>query len=144
MQILATVSRIATGKEVIPTIIKNQSEVEFPSLNVDNELTILRKGMEMAVNYNFGTAYRNRIITPELAMAGKTGTSQVISKRYKNDDLSKENIMKKIRNHGIFVAYAPFFKPKYAFCGIIEHGGFPSLAIKIAKTALTEAQLKKI
>ena len=144
IQILTMVSRIAAGREVMPTIIKNQDEENFRSLNLDRELAIVRKGMEMAVNYNIGTAYRNRITTPELAMAGKTGTSQVISKRHANDDLSKENVMKKIRNHGIFVAYAPFFKPKYAFCGVIEHGGFPSLAIKIAKTALTKAQLKEI
>lgn len=144
IQILTMASRIATGKQVLPKFIKSSEDKAFVSLGLDRELQIVRKGMEMVVNSNIGTAYANRIINSSLAMAGKTGTSQVISKRHKDDDLSKENVMKKIRNHGIFVAYAPLVKPEYAFCGVIEHGGFPSLAIKIAREALTEAQLKKI
>lgn len=142
MQILTMVSRIASGKQMVPSFIYSSESKNFSSLNLDHELKIVQKGMEMAVNAKGGTAYRHRIIDPSLAMAGKTGTCQVISKRHKNDDLSKENVMKKIRNHGIFVAYAPLVKPEYAFCGIIEHGGFPSLAIKIAREVLTEAQLK--
>ena len=144
IQILTMASRIATGKQVMPSFIKSSIKKDFASLNLDKELQIVRKGMEMVVNSNIGTAYANRIIDPSLAMAGKTGTCQVISKRHKNDDLSQENIVKRIRNHGTFVAYAPAIKPEYAFCGIIEHGGFPSLAIKIARESLTEAQLKKI
>ncbi len=144
IQILTMVSRIAVGKQIVPSFIKSKEEKNFASLNLDSELQIVKKGMEMVVNKNIGTAFANRIIDPSFAMAGKTGTCQVISKRHKNDDLSKENIMKKIRNHGIFVAYAPLYKPEYAFCGIIEHGGFPSLAIKIARDTLIEAQLKKI
>jgi penicillin-binding protein 2 len=142
IQILTMVTRIASGKQMVPSFINSLENKEFSSLGLDSELKIVQKGMEMAVNAPGGTAYRHRIIDPNLAMAGKTGTCQVISKRYKNDDLSKENVMKKIRNHGIFVAYAPLVKPEYAFCGIIEHGGFPSLAIKIANEVLTEAQVK--
>ena len=144
IQILTMVSRIATGRKVMPTFIKASDSQDFRSLGLDKELQIVRKGMEMTANSNIGTAYTNRIIDPHLAMAGKTGTSQVISKRHKDDDLSKENVMKKIRNHGIFVGYAPLINPEYGFCGIIEHGGFPALAIKIARETLTEAQLKKI
>lgn len=142
IQILTMVSRIASGKQMVPSFINSPESKGFTSLGLDNELKIVQKGMEMAVNSKGGTAYRYRIVDPDLAMAGKTGTCQVISKRHKNDDLSKENVMKKIRNHGIFVAYAPLVKPEYAFCGIIEHGGFPSLAIKIAREVLTEAQSK--
>lgn len=141
IQILTMVSRIASGRAVVPTIFKNENtNISFPSLNLDKELEIIKRGMEMVVNHNTGTAYANRILIPQYAMAGKTGTAQVISKRHKDDDLSKINVLKKIRNHGIFVAYAPFYKPTYAFCGVIEHGGFPSLAIKAARDTLTEAQ----
>lgn len=142
MQILTMVARIASGKQVVPSFIHSSENKDFSSLGIDRELKIVQKGMERSVNVQGGTAYKHRIIDPDLAMAGKTGTCQVISKRHKNDDLSKENVMKKIRNHGIFVAYAPLVKPEYAFCGIIEHGGFPSLAIKIAREVLTEVQLK--
>jgi len=96
------------------------------------------------VNSEIGTGYLNRIFEKELAMAGKTGTATVISKRYIGEDLSSEKVTKKFRNHGIFVSYAPLVNPKYAFCGIVEHGGTPALAVKIAKELLKEAQLKDI
>lgn len=144
LQMLTMVSRIASGLKVIPSIIKNNDKHDFVSLGLDRELEIVRKGMEMAVNSNTGTAYSNRIKEPGLLMSGKTGTSQVISKRHDNDDLSHKNIVKKIRNHGIFVSYAPLIKPEYAYCGIIEHGGSPSLAVKIAAESLKNAQLRKL
>ncbi len=144
LQILTMVARIATGMEVMPSIIKQDSKQNFASLELERELQIIRKGMDMVVNSNIGTAFRNRITETDLLMAGKTGTSQVISKRHANDDLSLETVEKKIRNHGVFVAYAPLIKPEYAFCGIIEHGGAPAFAVKIAKEALKDAQLRKL
>jgi penicillin-binding protein 2 len=146
MQILTMVARIATGREIIPSIIKDNANPtnNFAMLGLEQELKIVRKGMEMAANSSIGTAYTNRIIIENYAMAGKTGTCQVISKRHKDDDLSHTNIQKNIRNHGVFVSYAPLHDPEYAFCGIIEHGGTPVKAVRIAKELLTEAQIKKI
>lgn len=144
IQMLTMIARIATGRKLLPTIIKSKDVSDFESLDLDKELAIIKKGMTMTVNNDMGTAYSNRIINKELAMAGKTGTSQVISKRHDNDDLSNANIVKKIRNHGIFLSYAPLIDPKYAFCGIVEHGGTPTLAVKIANELLTEAQLRNI
>ena len=145
IQILTMISRIASGKKFIPNIIKSDNSNRiFESIGLDREIAIVKKGMEMAVNNPLGTAYSNRIIEKELSMAGKTGTCQVISKRYEDDDLSKANVVKKIKNHGMFVAYAPIHNPEYSFCGIIEHGGSSSLAVKIAKELLQETQLRKI
>ena len=66
-----------------------------------------------------GTARRSRIVTEGFEMAGKTGTSQVrnitAAERARGD-------------HGLFVAYAPFDKPKYAIATIVEHGGGGSSA----------------
>ena len=144
MQILTMISRIATGKKIVPTIIKRENDVEFESLELDRELKIVKQGLEMVVNSNKGTAFANRINIDNFAMAGKTGTSQVISKRYKNDDLSHISVSKSIKNHGIFVGYAPLINPQYSYCGIIEHGGAPAKAIKIANQLLTKAQLEKL
>ena len=145
IQILTMISRIASGNKFIPNIIKtDNSDKTFDSIGLDKEISIVKKAMEMTVNSPLGTAYSNRITEKELSMAGKTGTCQVISKRHENDDLSKANVMKKIKNHGMFVAYAPIHNPEYSFCGIIEHGGSPSLAVKIAKELLKESQLRKI
>ena len=144
LQILTAASRVASGKKVMPSIIKNEIPLEFEPLNLDQELKTIHKGMTMAVNSRKGTAYKNRILINDIAMAGKTSTSQVISKRHKDDNLSHESVKKTIKNHGIFTAYAPLINPQYAYCGVIEHGGSPSLAIKIARELLTQAQLTKI
>ena len=145
MQILTMVSRIATGKKFMPSIIKSEEVTsDFGSMNLEREFKEVRKGMEMATNSNIGTAYANRITIDKYSMAGKTGTCQVVSKRHKDDDLSNVNVKKDIRNHGVFVAFAPINNPEYSFCGIIEHGGSPKLAVKIAKELLTEAQEKKL
>ena len=71
-------------------------------------------------------------------MAGKTGTSQVISKREK--EMSKaENAAN--ANHAIFVGYAPFHDPKYAISIVVEHGGAGSAtAAPIAKDIMMFAQ----
>lgn len=144
VQILTMISRIATGTKIIPTIIKSEDKTEFAALGLEKELKIIRQSLEMVVNSNKGTAFAARINIADFAMAGKTGTSQVISKRHKNDDLSHASVSKAIKNHGIFVGYAPLINPQYSYCGIIEHGGAPLQAIKIANELLTKAQLDKL
>ena len=64
-------------------------------------------------------------------MAGKTGTSQVrnitAAERargvWRNDQLPWER-----RDHGLFVCFAPYDRPKYAVATIVEHGGGGSSA----------------
>ncbi len=64
-------------------------------------------------------------------MGGKTGTSQVrnISKKERKTGVLTTNQLKwNLRNHGLFVGYAPTDKPKYAVCVIMEHAGGSSPA----------------
>ena len=65
----------------------------------------------------------------KFVMAGKTGTSQVISHKGLASmvDISEEE-KKRMENHAIFVGYAPFDKPKYSISVLIEHGGAGSAA----------------
>ena len=64
-------------------------------------------------------------------MAGKTGTAQVrrISREERaagirtNDELPWE-----LRDHALFIAFAPVQAPRYAISVIIEHGGGGSKA----------------
>ncbi|AIL65977.1 Peptidoglycan synthase FtsI precursor [Rickettsiales bacterium Ac37b] len=129
LQLAVMVARIASGKEVRPYLINNINNQEvipnsFGNLDIDpKNLTIVRKGMEAVVNFPIGVAYSHRILNENQRMAGKTGTSQVISKRYANDDLSKLNVAWFNRNHGLFAGYAPIEQPKYACAVLVEHGG---------------------
>src|SRR3546814_8934060 len=66
-------------------------------------------------------------------MAGKTGTAQVVS-------LSKgsgKGGLWKYRDHGLFIAFAPFDAPRYAAAVVIEHGGGSGAAYPIARDVMT-------
>ncbi len=99
----------------------------FPDLGIKPEhLRVVRDAMEAVVNEPRGTANGARIKEPEMAMGGKSGTSQVrrISKAerdrgvIKNDDLPWER-----RDHALFIAYAPIKAPRFAAAVVVEHGG---------------------
>jgi penicillin-binding protein 2 len=68
-------------------------------------------------------------------MAGKTGTSQVISIAqdaiYDEDSISERN-----RNHGLFIAFAPVDKPRIVVAVIAENGGGSSAASPIARRVI--------
>jgi penicillin-binding protein 2 len=107
-------------------------------------LQVVREGMSRVVNGSRGTARGAAIKEPGMAMAGKTGTSQVrrITKAereagvFKNEDLPWER-----RDHALFVGYAPVDAPKYAVAVIVEHGGGGSkVAAPIARDILIAAQ----
>ena len=69
-------------------------------------------------------------------MAGKTGTSQVIS-GIKSDDKDGK------KDHAIFTAFAPIDKPKFAISVVIENIGFGSTyAAPVARDILLSAQKK--
>ncbi len=137
LQLAVMTARIASGKAVAPRLIKSINGVEAPigeapKLNVpDNLLRMIRKSMHNVSNGSRGTARRSRIVSEGFEMAGKTGTSQVrnitAAERARgvtrNDQLPWNR-----RDHGLFVAFAPYDKPKYALATIVEHGGGGSSA----------------
>ncbi len=81
-----------------------------------DHLELVQKALAEVVANGTGKAAK----LPYLAVAGKTGTSQVVS-------LEKEKrggkAMAKYQNHAWFVATAPAADPKLAVAVIVEHGG---------------------
>ena len=123
LQLAIMTARIASGKMIMPHLV-NKPDIVFPEMEVDpKHLAIIRKGMDGVVNIPGATAYANRITEAPFTMGGKTGTSQVISKKNEKDDFSKESTLWKNKNHGLFVGFAPVINPRYACSVIIEHGG---------------------
>ncbi|MBW2644783.1 MAG: penicillin-binding protein 2 [Deltaproteobacteria bacterium] len=88
-------------------------------------LTIIRKGLEDAVNTRLGTGWSVRL--PGGVMAGKTGTAQVV-KLDEDRDKKEEDIPFRFRDHAWFVAYGPTKKPSIAVAVLVEHGGHGSTA----------------
>ena len=126
-------------------VAKSKEADKFDSLDLPlRHLEIVRAAMNDVVNSPRGTAYRSRIKEPEFAMAGKTGTVQVrrISKAEREKGVRKnEDLPWKVRDHALFVGFAPADNPRYAVSVVVEHGGGGSkVAAPIARDILAEAQ----
>jgi penicillin-binding protein 2 len=83
------------------------------------DVTLL--SMFHTVNTPRGTAYK---VGEGAAydIAGKTGTAQVFGIA-QDEEYDEEAIAKKLRDHALFVAYAPFENPVIALAVIVENGG---------------------
>ncbi|MBL3554129.1 penicillin-binding protein 2 [Rhodovulum sulfidophilum] len=132
LQLAVMSARIATGRAVTPRLLRSIDGVEQPSgagapLDIKPvNLERIRKGMDAVVNSRRGTGRRSRVVAEGMAMAGKTGTSQVrnitAAERaagvFRNEDLPWER-----RDHALFVAFAPVEAPRVAIAVVVEHGG---------------------
>jgi len=75
--------------------------------------------------------------------AGKTGTAQVFS--LKGSDYKASAIKKELRDHALFIAYAPADKPTIALAVLVENGGFGAQsAAPIARMVLDYHLLGKL
>jgi len=134
-------ARVATGRAVRPRLIKTIDGVEPPieggedlGLN-PNHLRWVRRGMYAVMNNRRGTGYRSRVDHEPYLMAGKSGTSQVLNRVVRNEDVPWEE-----RDHALFVAYAPFEAPRIAVSVVVEHGGGGSAAAApIARDVVLQA-----
>ncbi|HEY6898874.1 MAG TPA: penicillin-binding protein 2, partial [Rhodocyclaceae bacterium] len=62
----------------------------------------------------------------EYVAAGKTGTAQVFS--YKGAEHKTEHMQANMRDHALFIAFAPADKPTIAIAILVENGGFGAQA----------------
>ncbi len=118
---------------------------EFDALGFSpNNLDLIRRATGAVVNSEYGTAFRARIREEAFRMGGKSGTAQVrrITKSERETDVRKNKDMAWLmRDHALFVAYAPIEAPRYVTAVVVEHGGGGSaVAAPIARDILTEAQ----
>jgi penicillin-binding protein 2 len=62
----------------------------------------------------------------EYVAAGKTGTAQVFS--LKGSQYKEGTVKKELRDHALFIAFAPADEPKIALAVLVENGGFGAQA----------------
>ena len=131
LQLAVMTSRLANSKKALnPRLIKSVGGVEQPSGAAvpdlpftPEHLAYVRGGMEAVANDVRGTAYRqSQLGLGDVKMAGKTGTAQVRSYD-KVADRKSTNVAWRLKDHNLFVAFAPYDDPRYAVAVIIEHGG---------------------
>ena len=97
-----------------------------------DHVQVIQKAMSDVVN-GPGTAGRARLPIENVLMAGKTGTAQVVSLNVGGG----RGGTWKYRDHGLFIFFAPFDKPRYAGAVVIEHGGGSGAAYPIARDVMT-------
>ena len=141
LQLAVMMARVASNKEVKPRLIYSDKDPKFKSLNLqEKNIKHILTGLEQ-VTRKGGTASGSAININGKKMAGKTGTSQVrsISKAERQSGvLTNEQLKWNLRNHGLFVGYAPTDKPKYAACVIMEHAGGSSPAARAVSKIMKE------
>jgi penicillin-binding protein 2 len=91
------------------------------------------------VNGDKGTARGSRLA--DIEISGKTGTSQVISRK-KDDTRSEEERPAHLRAHAWFIAYAPSAAPEIAVAVLVEHGEHGSSAAAPIATELIKNFLR--
>jgi penicillin-binding protein 2 len=138
LQVLVMVSAIANGGTIYrPWVVRRVETLDGETIeeygpeavrrvNIDpDHLAIVRQGMHAVVNE--GTGARAKI--PGVAIAGKTGTAQVVRK---GGPLRGE-----YRDHAWFVAFAPVEDPQIAIVVLVENAGFgEAVAAPIARSVL--------
>jgi len=134
LQLVQQAARLASGKSVSPRLVHSVGGKVVPRPEIakldftDDALTRVRNGMNKVMNEGGGSAFAWRITQPGFEMAGKTGTAQV--RAYSNEEHARGIIKNsaldwKLRDHALFIGYAPVNDPKYAIVSIIEHGAVP-------------------
>ncbi len=140
LQLAKAVSIMANRGEVVePHLLKGMAEPEkeqIPIQKIKNWEEVIQAMVDV-MHGSRGTARRYARDLP-FKMAGKTGTAQVFS--LNEAEYDEENIKKSLRDHSLFIGFAPVEKPKIAISVIIENSTLKAapVAVDIIKYYLTE------
>ncbi len=140
----STATLAARGKRYVPRILRaiQTSSTKQPVAVLPTKLQKMPikdihnwdhiiNAMTDVIDSSRGTA--NIIHTDEYKIAGKTGTAQVFSIK-QDETYDEEKVEKKLRDHALFIAFAPAKNPKIAVAVIVENGGHgSSVAAPIAR-----------
>jgi len=108
--------------------------LQVPVNEQQNWQTIL-DGMDRVVNGPRGTA-RGVAIDAHFRTAGKTGTAQVYTLG-EDQEYEEAEVAQHLRDHALFIAFAPVDAPRIAIAVVVEHGGAGSTnAAPVARATL--------
>lgn len=153
LQLCTLAARIASGKSVLPRMAHavgnalQPKPVPEPLAFPPEAFTAVREGMNLVANVPGGTAYAWRIAEAGYEMAGKTGTAQVrvITKAERASGVKKDaSLPWNLRDHGLFIAFAPVLEPRYACACIVEHNAPPHPQVMVARDVLLFAQKRDV
>lgn len=126
MQLAVMAMRIGSGKLLQPSLLMDKVARNAPPLPFsEDNLRIVREGMWQVVNGG-GTGGASRLYLPGVELAAKTGTAQVrritMAER-RSGVLNNAQLPFKLRDHALFICFAPADNPRYAAGIVLEHNG---------------------
>ena len=99
-----------------------ESEEFFRNNIKSKDWDIITDAMFKVVNNKNGTAYRS-IKNKKNNISGKTGTVQVYGLSQKTDERDEENIPDRLKDHSLYIGFAPKEDPEIVVVTVIENVG---------------------
>lgn len=111
----------------------------LPDVHIENDFywDSVIAGMHDVMQSQNGTARAAGLGAP-YQMAGKSGTAQVFSLS-QDEEYDEEELDERLRDHALFIAFAPIEEPRIAVAVIVENGSSGSrVAAPIARTLMDQ------
>ncbi|MGN7159433.1 penicillin-binding protein 2 [Sphingomonas sp. SAFR-052] len=141
LQLAVMAARIAQGRRVVPRLLLDTPHRPAPLMNIDPAMLDTVHKATWAVINGGGTGGRSRFQgLPGIELAGKTGTAQVrrITMAERRTGVLGDGALPfKMRDHSLFIGYAPANAPRYAVSVVLEHSGHIYTAAPIASDILS-------
>ena len=124
--------RTASGKIV------SMDEAETGRIKLKNSSNwdLIHNSMKRVVHGTWGTA-RATGYTIKYKMAGKTGTAQVFGIG-QDEEYDEKTVQRKLRDHALFIAFAPYKAPTIAVAVVAENGEHGSKFGPVAAKIITK------
>ena len=121
------------GRKLQPRLVQaiQTSSAEMPEplpiLELDSIPRVKSQHWQDVINAMIATIHgprgtARRIADAPYRIAGKTGTAQVFGLK-QEEEYDEEALEYKLRDHALFIAFAPADQPRIALAVIVEHGG---------------------
>jgi penicillin-binding protein 2 len=130
--VVAIVDRLTGQRTMIPP-----ERLDDVSIDNDEHWQTIIDGMHAVMQGPRGTARATGARAP-YQMAGKSGTAQVFSVA-QEEEYDEEEVDERLRDHALFISFAPLENPRIAVAVVIENGSSGSrVAAPIARAIMDE------
>jgi len=128
------VHAIENPQDGVKQFLTNEDKTPIPHQS-DSHWDSIISSMKKVVHSLHGTARRLNV-NLNYTIAGKTGTAQVFGIK-QDEEYDEETVSKKLRDHALFISFAPVDQPEIAVAVIVENGGHGgSTAAPIARKVM--------
>ncbi len=154
LQLAVATSALANkGKKIQPRLLKEMRDtngeitamavpsISWIKLKREERWDYMHKAMQRVLRGKWGTARATGWKLKGYEMAGKTGTAQVFGIA-QGEEYDAETVAKKLRDHALFIAFAPLEDPEIVVAIIEENGEHGSAVAPIAKKIMDQYLLK--